>query len=158
MKKLVCFFAIVLSGANLFSQSISPWVIASSGDFYSGEEISLSWTLGEPVTETFTSNEITLNQGFQQDFSTPFSVEEGTELTGSFIAYPNPVTDYLFISCDQEVGNASVSILNTHSQEVYHDHMDRQSKSFNVSHLSSGLYLLRLSNGHETTTLKIYKY
>jgi len=158
MKQLVCIFVIVLSSANLFSQSISPWVIASSGDFFSANEISLSWTLGEPVTETYTSNEIILNQGFQQDFSIPFSVQESPESSGSFTAYPNPVTDYLFISCDQEVDNVSVSILNTHSQEVYNDHMDGQSKLFNVSHLSSGLYLVRLSYGHETTTLKIYKY
>lgn len=44
-------------------------VIASAGEYFEGENISLSWTLGEPVIETTTGADIVLTQGFQQPYS-----------------------------------------------------------------------------------------
>lgn len=55
-------------------QSLSPFVIASSGDYFTGAGTTLSWTLGEPVTETLSGGGIILAQGFQQPF--------GISLTG----------------------------------------------------------------------------
>jgi hypothetical protein len=48
------------------SQSLSPTVIASSGGYFTGTGASLSWTLGEIVTETFSNGSYILTQGFQQ--------------------------------------------------------------------------------------------
>ncbi len=68
MKKLivicisVAFFVIAIN-AN------AQQVIASAGGYYEGDNISISWTLGEPVIETFTGADIILTQGFQQPYS-----------------------------------------------------------------------------------------
>jgi hypothetical protein len=48
------------------SQSLSPTVIASSGGYSTGTDVSLSWTLGEIATETFSNGNYILTQGFQQ--------------------------------------------------------------------------------------------
>ena len=48
------------------AQSIERDVVASSGDYFEGTNISLSWTLGEIATETYSSGNIILTQGFQQ--------------------------------------------------------------------------------------------
>ena len=48
------------------AQSISPDVVAGSGAYYSKPAGSLSWTLGELSTETYTAGNNTLTQGFQQ--------------------------------------------------------------------------------------------
>ena len=53
----------------LTAQSVSPEVIASSGDYYKNENISLSWTLGEIATETYSNGSVILTQGFQQPVS-----------------------------------------------------------------------------------------
>jgi hypothetical protein len=52
-----------------FAQSVGPEVIASAGDYYEGANVSLSWTLGELATETYSNGNIILTQGFQQVFS-----------------------------------------------------------------------------------------
>ncbi|MBP7497474.1 MAG: T9SS type A sorting domain-containing protein [Bacteroidales bacterium] len=72
MKKLFFIFLSILFSNLGFSQSLSPEVISSAGDFFSGANITLSWTLGEPVIETFSSQDgqIVLTQGFQQPEAT----------------------------------------------------------------------------------------
>ncbi len=44
-------------------------IIATAGGYFVGENISLSWTLGEPVIETFAGDDIILTQGFQQPYN-----------------------------------------------------------------------------------------
>lgn len=44
-------------------------VVSSGGGQFEGSQLSLSWTIGEPVIETFTGNNLILTQGFQQPFN-----------------------------------------------------------------------------------------
>ena len=67
MKTLILILSFAIVGyAN--AQSLSPTVVASSGDYFTGTNASLSWTLGEIATETFTGGGYILTQGFQQPF------------------------------------------------------------------------------------------
>ncbi|MCF8366769.1 MAG: hypothetical protein K9H16_13355, partial [Bacteroidales bacterium] len=52
-----------------FSQVKAQQVIASSGGYFENENLSLSFTIGEPVIETFTGTDFILTQGFQQPYS-----------------------------------------------------------------------------------------
>jgi len=68
MKKLIAFcisvaFFVIAINAN------AQQVIASAGGYYEGDNISISWTLGEPIIETFEGADIILTQGFQQPYS-----------------------------------------------------------------------------------------
>ena len=62
--------SILFSAATILctAQSIERDVIAGSGDYFEGANSSLSWTLGEIATETYTAGNIILTQGFQQAF------------------------------------------------------------------------------------------
>ena len=51
-----------------YSQSIERDVVAGSGDYFEGTNVSLSWTLGEIATETYSDGNIILTQGFQQSY------------------------------------------------------------------------------------------
>jgi hypothetical protein len=68
MKTQIFFVSILFLAGALFcsAQSIEREVVASSGDYFEGAGISLSWTLGEIATETYTSGNTILTQGFQQ--------------------------------------------------------------------------------------------
>ena len=61
----VLFFSATLLS---YSQSIERDVVASSGDYYEGTNVSLCWTLGEIATETYSAGNIILTQGFQQSY------------------------------------------------------------------------------------------
>jgi len=66
MKSLIILLVTVLFPFFISAQTVSPEVISSSGDYFEGANGSLSWTLGEIATETFSSGNIILTQGFQQ--------------------------------------------------------------------------------------------
>ena len=94
MKKLTITTFALLFGIFSYAQTLSPEVISTAGDFFEVSGVgSLSWTLGEPVVETFTgqSADVILTQGFQQPEDFGVGITEVFN-TGnmSFSLYPNP--------------------------------------------------------------------
>lgn len=69
MKKVLFCLVIFNIPFLISAQSVSPEVISSAGDYYENVNGSLSWTLGEIATETYTAGNIILTQGFQQPIS-----------------------------------------------------------------------------------------
>jgi hypothetical protein len=86
MKKTIVAAAILFFGVfTCLSQSIERSVVASSGDYFEGAGISLSWTLGEIATEAYTSGNTILTQGFQQpDITLRIYVDLTAFLEGPF--------------------------------------------------------------------------
>jgi len=68
MKNILLTILAVAFVACLF-QAKAQQVIATSGGYYENDNLSLSWTLGEPVIETFNSGGLILTQGFQQPYN-----------------------------------------------------------------------------------------
>ncbi|MBE0637429.1 MAG: hypothetical protein IH598_02810 [Bacteroidales bacterium] len=68
MKKLSILIT-VLGFVMIANQVNAQQVIATSGGYYENDNISLSWTVGEPVIEIFTGGDVILTQGFQQPWS-----------------------------------------------------------------------------------------
>jgi hypothetical protein len=66
MKKIFILICITIWFSNSYSQSISSSVIGSAGSFSSNGGYSLSYTIGEPVVQTYMASGYTLNTGFQQ--------------------------------------------------------------------------------------------
>jgi hypothetical protein len=65
MKHITLTIAWLLS-LTVVAQSTSPTVIASSGEYFENANNSISYTLGEIATETFSNGSNILTQGFQQ--------------------------------------------------------------------------------------------
>jgi hypothetical protein len=94
MKRLM----LILITVKISLSGISQEIITSSGDHYSNENITLSWTIGEGATETYEKNEISLNQGFQQNIDIiPVASQSNTLQGVEFALYPNPVSEILNI-------------------------------------------------------------
>ena len=84
MKKINLILAIIsVFYINLNAQEINPEVISSSGDYFKQANGSMSWTIGEPMTETNT-NGTTIIQGFHGLVS--ISVFELENMPKSFYA------------------------------------------------------------------------
>jgi hypothetical protein len=69
MQKLYSLIVGLLISGFLSAQSVSPEVISTAGDYFSNSNASISWTMSELVTETFTNGNTILTQGFQQSYS-----------------------------------------------------------------------------------------
>jgi gliding motility-associated-like protein len=62
---------------TLSAQSVSPAVIGSNGGFKKLGDVSISFTVGEPVTTTIKSNSgVILTQGFQQPSKISIIIDE----------------------------------------------------------------------------------
>lgn len=86
----------VFANSGAFSQSLSPQFIGSGGHYHE-DKVSLSWTLGETMIQSFSYDTLWLTQGFQQAFIIATEPED-TGSTGQInefplkiILYPNPV-------------------------------------------------------------------
>jgi len=80
-----------------FSQTIQNEVIASGGSSSLIEDKLISWTLGECVTETFTSGDLMVSQGFNQPFFILLSLPDEEPTPFGLSISPNPTRDMVTI-------------------------------------------------------------
>ncbi len=66
MKNLTLLVIACFLGLTVTAQSLTPSVVASSGEHFENPNNSISFTLGEVVTETYSNGSTILTQGFQQ--------------------------------------------------------------------------------------------
>ena len=108
--RMILFFGLLCSLGTGNCQQLSPFVVSTSGGFYSNAEGMLSFTTGEmSAIETYSNQYNILTQGFQQawDFST--SVKDPVIPGFSFSIYPNPSAGNFELITKSD-NNASVSI------------------------------------------------
>jgi len=155
-------FCIAIANSGL-GQSITRELISSTGDYFSNNDYSISWSLGEPLTETYSSGDYTLSQGFHQgDYLVipPSKIKE--EFKGIKIqVFPNPVSDYMIIDF-KDVGKNNFYTIKLFTsngklvltQEVtpYLNH-----KRINLSEINSGIYILKVIINNQSQTFKLIK-
>ncbi|MCH8318269.1 MAG: hypothetical protein IIA88_07200 [Bacteroidetes bacterium] len=66
MKKTFFILFALFCFGSAKSQSLSPEVYSTSGDYFTGTNATLSWTIGESIIETFSGSNAIITQGFQQ--------------------------------------------------------------------------------------------
>lgn len=139
-----------------FSQTLSPDGWATSGDYFTNSNNSLSWTIGECITETYSSTNNALTQGFQQGKYNITSVEENKYSAFSVFVYPNPTSTFINISIKStESGKMTVELLDITGKLI-------QSESFqnnfqlNVAEYSNSAYILHIYND-SNSLIKTFK-
>lgn len=163
IKKTFLLLGVVVGMSGVIkAQSVSPDVIASAGEFYSNASGSISWTLGEPMGETYTSTNNILTQGFQQpwDFGTMIP-NAPTPVNAD--AFPNPTNDVVNL----QFGNNSnglyvIELYNTLGQQLSTSQFAASPSartSVSLMDYADGIYFItvRKADGSETSTFRITK-
>lgn len=145
---LILFIAPTLA----FTQSISRDVVSAAGDEFIAATGSLSWTLGETVTETFVTDSYTLSQGFQQGDLSVTSILDPTIAGFNVNVYPNPVKNRLTINTDLQ--GAKYSIVNMKGKIVNTGKLNQSALQIDFTALPAGTYLLQVN---KQNTHKIIK-
>lgn len=158
-------FALLFVPATLCAQaqSLTPEVQSSSGDFYSGGGVTLSWTLGEMATETYSNPSNVVTQGFQQPDVTVTKTEEANAGI-NVVVFPNPSAEQLNIELTSvasrkmklELIDINGRLVHTQQTEVP---AGVQTLSMNIASLAAGQYVLRVKDTVKNTqsTYKIQK-
>ena len=145
------------------AQQIKQEVIASAGGFNvaSDNSISISWTLGETIIPTFTSQDGTLilTHGFQQKVLIT-TVAENILNPVQVTVFPNPASEVINIEFDTPVdGEISLFLLDTQGKLVKTEKIEAATtnKQINMQDLPSGIYYLRLTKGKLVNVYKVVK-
>lgn len=141
------------------AQAISPDVIASSGSCFVSPDVSLSWTLGEPISETDASSTNYLTQGFQQPTSVIITSVNNINQQGNVSAYPNPFTSSFYVMNNDEGKSLEVELTDMDGKTIFKKSMTVQEQEFDLSPYANGIYLLKVYNADNQLiqTLKVDK-
>ena len=160
MQRLYAVFILIISFSNsFFSQDLDHFVIGTDGGHASNNQFSLSYTIGEVVTEfgRDTINNVDLTQGFQQSYISIVSVED-YDLDIDIMIYPNPAVDYLNVVVS-DIDKANNYFMYDMSGKLIRQERinDKEFKiSFNT--LSTGNYMLVFTdNDRRLKTIKVQK-
>jgi hypothetical protein len=148
------------------SQSLSPEVISTAGDYYISTNVTLSWTLGEPIIETYTSSGNILTQGFQQPSYTIVGIDEppfaGGDKNGNIKVYPNPATDFINVDfIDVSHTGVLAQMYDLQGKKMMEEQMQTNPshKQLDLSKIAKGSYILRFTdpNGAYIRSFKVVK-
>jgi hypothetical protein len=153
MKANLISIILLFCSFHLKAQTVAPEVFATAGTYFSSASHSLAWTIGEPFSETYSSTNNFLTQGFHQPQADGIGVEEHLS-PSSIIAYPNPLIDDLNLYFGKTEGDFLVSIYDFSGKLVFSEtieasHLPGKSYRISFSRFSAGPYHLQLINSEQ---------
>jgi len=161
MKKIIFLIFIGFGSIAVFSQSLTPEVTACAGDYFQGTSATLSWTLGEPITETLPNASNILTQGFQQSKYTIVNISEIDDSDYQITVYPNPSNDLINIEYKKEHIDIIIELFDVQGRKLVSKEMRKNEtkKQINLNSFSIANYFLRIStkDGKLLKTFKIIK-
>ena len=163
MKRTLFFLSALAFSGYLFSQSISPDVVASAGDYFTNGTVSISWTLGEVATETIGNGTYTLTQGFQQpNYDGVQAVPKYMNPKFEVTLYPNPATDLVKLTIKgNEDFDLMINLYDAIGRELLTNKVVAgvTEKSIDMSVYRPGIYFVKISqtNGEGLKTIQVAK-
>ena len=147
LKLLIALVAAALPGW-VFSQQLQSELAGTAGDSFQAGTSALTWTLGEPVTESFGSG-ATLAQGFLQTLDTATPVYERKGLLFRLDLYPNPVSRFLTLETDSPLP-LNIDLYDLIGRRLRTATLNEPILQIDLEGLPAGTYLLRASDGAGT--------
>lgn len=158
MKKLILFISsLLLTGLTALQ---AQQVISSGGADFKGENVSLSWTIGEPVCETISNAGIILTQGFQQGYLRSNAIEDLFSLGISLKVYPNPTADDLNLLVKSDnFATMQFFLHNMEGKALTHGSVKADLTKIEMYRYPHGVYLLRIvkKSGEPVKSFRVVK-
>jgi len=151
MKNLLLFslFLLIISFGTKAQQ-----IISNEGDYFENSDVSISWTLGEPVTETISDGTNILTQGFQQ---TKLSASEIFSINSDNInikLFPNPTENFIYLKTS-EFKNMNYRISDINGKILKEGNIISEMTEISVSKFPAAFYFFKIMKNKET--IKIYQ-
>jgi gliding motility-associated-like protein len=120
MKKLFLLLTVSIPSLSCIGQTLARTVIGSQGDYYSTPKVSVSWTVGEVMSETYATPNHFLTQGFQQpDYNKPSNPEVNFDFFNGFSPNGDGINDTWTIPFLVNYVKNTVVIINRWGNEVW---------------------------------------
>ena len=142
MKKIFQFIAILtFLTPTVYAQE----VVASAGETQTLTGYEVSWTIGEPVIETFSSGNTVLTQGFHQSKLIVTAIDEILFSDFELKVYPNPTSEYLIIQLNSPEKKPQYQLFDLSGKLLQNNSVTGTETRINLNEYASGTYLLKMS-------------
>ena len=149
-----------LSIASIYyTQDLDHFVIGTDGGFAGNNQFSISYTIGEIVTELGkdTINNIDLTQGFQQAYISIVSIEDHIPDIDISV-FPNPAVNYLNVNISDLSKVKTYALFDMSGKLLKQQEIISNQFEISFSNFSSGNYLLIFKNEQQKLkTIKVQK-
>ncbi len=159
MKSLLYRFLIPLfmaMPALLMAQQITPDIVSSAGGTFTNGAITLTFSIGEPVTETFSEGNITLTQGFLQGLSGKIGIKENSSKEQQFTLYPNPVSEKLYLRNSKTASQGIYEIKDLQGKTLCRGTITGVLSDVPVNIYAPGLYLISIQLNNKQPENKLF--
>ena len=146
---LFSFFLLIISFGTKAQQLIS-----NGGDYFENSNVSISWSLGEPIIETISDGTNILTQGFQQ---TKLSASEIFSINSDIInikLFPNPTENFIYLKTS-EFKNLNYRISDINGKILKEGNIISEITEISVSKFPAAVYFFKIIKNKET--IKIYQ-
>jgi hypothetical protein len=160
MKYLLVFLLTTASFFACLAQTNSPSVIISSGTLTTGEDASLSWTIGESLVESYGEDDLMLLQGFQEVEDFPVAIEEYSFEGAGVLVYPTRTRTIVNVIIPGDISESYTGeFVDLTGKIVSVIELPATHNEINLEDFSCGVYLLKITDGkYPVTETKIIKY
>ena len=144
---------------NSIAQQVTPAVVGSGGETFTGNGLSLDFTVGEIMTESISTTGLLLTQGFLQGPDRNTGIEENLIEEKNIVVYPNPAVNRLYILYnDEETKPVSADIKDLQGRLVLRTDGGINPLYLNLEKLTPGFYTVSiLFENHQIINKKIIK-
>lgn len=159
MKKLFTLLCLLVLFFNAKSQSIGPEVVSNGGDYFSNSNLSIAWTIGEPVIETAIGANNTLTQGFHQGLYYMVNIKEQISNVNINV-FPNPSADIVNIEINNSISkNFKIELFDNLGNLLLLKSFKNNTTQISLNKFANSVYYLKISNIDENKfdTYKILK-
>ena len=137
-------------------KSSAQEVVSSGGNYHETGQISISWTLGETVIETFGSSDLILTQGFQQPVLSVSTFIEDPGLDFQITAFPNPTREHVNISTDfLQADDLIYQVYDMQGRFIISDRLEGAQTRVAFDDFHPGTYFIRVIRDNKP--VKIFK-
>lgn len=160
MKKIVLLFMLMIGYTTGYSQLLLPEVTSAAGNYFANENYSISWTLGECITETVSNNGYLLTQGFQQSNYDIETIVDNSKNLPKIILYPNPATDFIQLEMPvQDMKKYHFKLLDMNGKCLKNEKITTSSSKIDLKDFVASFYVLNVfsSDNQLIKSFKIIK-
>ena len=142
-----------------FTQDLDHFVVGTDGGFAVNNKFSLSYTVGEIVTDLArdTVNNIDLTQGFHQSYISIVSVENH-DFDVDISIFPNPAVDFLNVKISDINKANKLSMYDVSGKLLSQQQIYNNEFKISFSRVSTGNYILVFTkDDNKIKTIKVQK-
>lgn len=150
-------FLLCLPAYILFAQISGQYVIAPQGGFTQGDDMSISWTLGDLVTETSVLSKSVITQGFQQpdisvrelDEFNPKGENRNDEVSLQASVFPNPFSGDITVTVENHERDYFIDVMDPAGNLLSRNLSCNPNEVLNLNALPAAQYILRITMADE---------